>query len=428
MMDFVRRQRMRLLRIGYVQNMALLRRNARLYLLSVVLNGLGNSVFMLFYNLYIVEGLGHSRDFLGLLQSIPSGIALLAGIPAGMLGDRLGRRPVMLVGGSMGLLSLWAFLVSPSQPLMVLWTVVQGVANTCYWLNIAPFLMQNSSEEERPLLFSADFGMMTLAAFVGSLVAGGLPAYMAGRMDVGPESAEAYRAAMLIGLTLNALALLPIWMIRELRWPGPRTSSRTGLGNVLHLKAPMVKFLLPNLLLGFGAALLIPYMNLFFKEQFPIDDRALGTIFAPRDLFTAVATMAGPALALRLGKIRSVVFTQLASLGFLLVVGFVPVLPIAALAFWLRGALMNMGHPLFSAFMMEQTPEEERGTVNSIYQMSWQVGWMVGPAISGAVQTRAGFAPLFLTTGVFYTLSTISIYVFFHDAEALPEAASPVET
>jgi MFS family permease len=89
---------------------------------------------------------------------------------------------------------------------------------------------------------------------------------------------------------------------------------------------------------------------------------------------------------------------------------------------------MNMGHPLFSAFMMEQTPEEERGTVNSIYQMSWQVGWMVGPAISGAVQTRAGFAPLFLTTGVFYTLSTISIYVFFHDAEALPEAASPVET
>jgi predicted MFS family arabinose efflux permease len=260
------------------------------------------------------------------------------------------------------------------------------------------------------------------------LIAGGLPAYMAGRIDAGPESAEAYRAAMLIGLGLNALALLPIWMIREVRWPGPRTRSPVGLGNIFHLKAPVIKFVLPQLALGLGAALLIPYLNLFFKEQFPIDDRALGTIFAPRDLFTAVATMAGPALALRLGKIRSVVFTQLASLGFLLVVGFVPVLPIAAFAFWLRGALMNMGHPLFSAFMMEQTPEEERGTVNSIYQMSWQVGWMVGPAISGAVQTRAGFAPLFLTTGVFYTLSTALIYLFFRGAEPAPGSAPPVET
>jgi MFS family permease len=333
----------------------------------------------------------------------------------------------MLVGGSVGLFAYWVFLMSPSQPMMVLWTAVQGVANTLYWINIAPFLAQNSSEEERPLLFSADFGLMTLASFVGSLIAGGLPAYMAGRIDAGPESAEAYRAAMLVGLGLNALALAPIWMIREVRWPGPRTRSRVSLGNIFHLKAPVIKFVLPQLVLGFGAALLIPYLNLFFKEQFPIDDRALGTIFAPRDLFTAVATMAGPALALRLGKIRSVVFTQLASLGFLLIVGFVPVLPIAAFAFWLRGALMNMGHPLFSAFMMEQTPEEERGTVNSIFQMSWQVGWMVGPVISGAVQERAGFAPLFLTTSTLYALSTALIHVFFRDTEPAPGAETPVE-
>ena len=164
MMDFMRRQRVRVLSVAFIRDMALLKRNARLYLLSVVLNGLGNSVFMLFFNLYVVDGLGHSRDFLGLLQSIPSGLGLLVGLPAGMLGDRYGRRPVMLVGGSIGVFGLWAFLTSPSQPMMVFWTVVRGAANMFYWMNVAPFLMQNSSEKERPLLFSADFGMMTLAA------------------------------------------------------------------------------------------------------------------------------------------------------------------------------------------------------------------------------------------------------------------------
>lgn len=421
-MNILRRQRARLTRASYMRDILALRRNARLYLLSVLLNGLGNSVFLLFFNLYVLS-LGESREFLGLLQSLPSALALITGIPAGMLGDRLGRRRAMLIGGSAGLFAFWAFLVSPSRPLMLFWTAVQGTANALYWLNIAPFLAQNSSEEERAFLFSADLGLMTLAGFVGSLVAGGLPAFLARRMGVGPESAEAYRSAMFVGLGLNLLALLPLWLIREARWPGPRKSSRLSLGAILHLEAPVVKLMLPNLIIGFGAALLIPYMNLFFKEQFPIDDRTLGTIFAPRELFLAIASMSGPALALRLGKIRSVVFTELTSLGFLLVIGFVPLLPIATVAFWLRGALMNMGHPLYSAFMMEQTPREERGTVNSIVGVGWRVGWMVGPAISGAVQARAGFAPLFLVTGTLYAVGAGLTYLFFRDAERAPVKA-----
>lgn len=413
-MNLFRRQRARFVRIGYVRNILALRRNARLYLLSVLLNGLGNSVYSLFFNLYVLS-LGESREFLGSLQSLVNISGFLVGIPAGMLGDRWGRRRVMLIGGGVGLFGYWAFLISPGRPMMIFWTAVQGVANTLYWMNIAPFLAQNSSEEERAFLFSADWSVATLAFFVGSLIAGGLPAALAVRMGVGSESPEAYRTAMFMGMGLNVIALLPIWLTREIRWPGPRSAPRPRLRDVFHLK--VVKFALPNLLVGFGAALLIPYMNLFFKDKFSVSDQTLGTIFAPSNLFTAVASMLGPALALRLGKIRSVVFTQLASLSFLLAIGFVPVLPIAVGAFWLRGALMNMGHPLYAAFMMERTPKEERGAVNSIVQMAWQFGWMVGPAISGAVQAGAGFAPLFLTTSTLYALSAGLLYYLFRDAE-----------
>lgn len=426
-MRFFRRRWARLSRFNYIRDILALRRNAQLYLLSVLLNGLGNSVFMLFFNLYIVS-LGESREFLGGLQSLGSAITLIVGIPVGILGDRIGRRRALLIGGSVGLLAFWAFLAMPGRPTMIFWWTVQGLANTLYWININPFLMQNSSEEERAFLFSVSFGLMPLAGFVGSLVAGGLPAALAGRMGVGAESAQAYRTAMYMGLGLNLVALAPIWLIREVRWPGPRATPAPNLKSIFRLKAPVLKLLLPQLVIGFGAALLVPYLNLFFKDRFPINDQTLGTIFAPSQLITAIASLAGPTLALRWGKIRSVAFTQAASLGFLLVLGFVPVLPIAAVGFWLRAALMNMGQPLYFAFCMEQSPKEEQGTVNSFVNMAWQVGWVVGPAVSGVVQERAGFTPLFVATGTLYALSTILTHTFFKDAErASKEVGAPVQ-
>ena len=73
--------------------------------------------------------------------------------------------------------------------------------------------------------------------------------------------------------------------------------------------------------------------------------------------------------------------------------------------------------------MMEQTPREERGTVNSVVEMAWQVGWVIGPAVSGAVQARAGFAPLFLATSALYALGTALTFVMFRDAEGTPAEA-----
>jgi MFS family permease len=297
---------------------------------------------------------------------------------------------------------------------------VQAAANTLFFLNIAPFLMQNSTDDDRAFLFSADFSLMSLAIFFGTLVAGGLPTALALRMGVDPESAEAYRAAMFIGVALNLLALVPVWMTREIRWPGPRTTRRFRLRDALHLKAPVAKLMLPNLMVGFAAALLIPYMNLFFKGRFLVDDQTLGRIFAPMELFVALTVMAGPALASRLGKIRTVAFTELASVGFLLVLGFAPLLHVATAAYWIRGALMNMGYPLFAAFVMEQSPHEERGTVNSIMQMAWQVGWIVSPFISAAVQAAVGFSPLFLASALLYGLGAVLTYAFFHAVDQRP--------
>jgi MFS family permease len=69
---------------------------------------------------------------------------------------------------------------------------------------------------------------------------------------------------------------------------------------------------------------------------------------------------------------------------------------------------------------MEHTPMQQQGTVNSILNTAWTVGWALGPIISGFVQQRAGFSPLFITTFVFYTIATGLLWKFFSKMDKSP--------
>lgn len=76
---------------------------------------------------------------------------------------------------------------------------------------------------------------------------------------------------------------------------------------------------------------------------------------------------------------------------------------------------MNMAQPLYNAFSMEQVSETEQGTLNSLLTLSWNTGWALMPMVSGVIQARYGFSPIFITTGILYALSTAMIWAFFKD-------------
>ena len=87
--------------------------NARLFLLSTVIGGITFSGFQLFFNIYL-RSRGLDLDFIGALNAIPSGAALLVGVPMGILSDRIGRRRAMLIGLSVATLAAWGlFLFTP---------------------------------------------------------------------------------------------------------------------------------------------------------------------------------------------------------------------------------------------------------------------------------------------------------------------------
>lgn len=404
----------------YIQPMRTFNRDARLFLWMTVINGIIFSGWQLFFNIYMLQS-GFTRDFLGIINSLPALTGLLLGIPAGRLSDRIGSKPALFIGILLSGLSYLGQVIF-KQPLLI--AVMSGLAGIFFMLIIvsgAPLMMKLSDASNRTLLFSLNYGLQTIAGAVGSVFAGQLPAFFGTLLRVGSTSATAYQAVLITTVLFGTTALIPLWRMREPKTfqtkPGPHsqpTGVRSGLTRLT------VKLATPNFLIGIGAAILIPYMNVFFKDRFAISDSLLGLLFSLSSLFIGIGTLVGPRLTARLGgKIRTVVFTQLSSVLFMLMIGFVPALWVAGFAFLMRAALMNMAAPLYSAFCMEQTPENQQGLVSSILNIAWQIGWSVGPYISGVVQQQYGFTPLFITTTLLYLLSIGVMWKLFRNAEQL---------
>lgn len=395
-------------------------RSARLFLLATIFSGVVWSAWYLFFNFYILER-GFGRDFLGLLNALPSVAALLFGIPIGALSDRLGRKRSLLLGVSVAVLGMGLEVTLLDPTLLLVAAFVGGLGNMLFYISQAPFIMKVAQGETRTLLFSLNFGLSTLAGAVGNLFAGQLPALFGDLLHVPTRSATSYQAVLLMSVALSLMTLIPLVLLREpaaaptAAAAPPAKSTRWQV-----VRHPLtMRLALPNMLIGLGAAILIPYMNVFFHDRFDLPDATLGVLFSLLALFTGLGSLLAPRLVRWLGgKIPAVVFTQSLSLVFLLLLGFSPRLWLVSLSFLLRGTLMNMAAPLYHAFALEQIRESEQGIVNSVLELAWNIGWAVGPYVSGVVQQSAGFTPLFITTAVLYALANLFIWQFFHKREA----------
>ena len=398
-----------------------LNRTARLFLLALFLDGLLFSGWNLFFNLFIIDA-GHSRDFLGLVNAAPSLSALLLGVPMGLLSDRIGHKRAMILGFALANFAIIGMILGKSEPAMLAMALFFGGASQLYVLSQAPFMMKTSDDRTRDILFSLSYGMFPLASTLGNFLAGYLPGVFTRWFGLA-TSTSAYQAVLLFSVISSFLVLIPIAFIQESRTakkeePGQSVEVKPSLWKTLS-RPLTLKLALPNLAIGLGAATLVPYFNVFFAERFHMGDSTLGILFSAGSLATGVACIIGPRLVGNLGgKVRTVVLGQAASLGFLLMIGFSPWPWLAVIGFIARGALMNMVAPLFDAFALEQSHETEHGAVNSIRNLAWNVGWTVGPYISGVVQQNYGFSPLFVSTAILYGIGISLTWIYFRPKKA----------
>jgi len=395
-------------------------RATKLFLLSTLLYGFSFSVWDLFFNLYALS-LGFNQDMLGLIRSATPLSALVLGLPLGLLSDRIGPRRSMLIGLTICFTGMFfeVHLLNPNLVYLFGW--IQGAGFMLYHIAQPPYIMAVSEQEHQAIIFGLNFGFLTLASTVGNLISGQIPILLERLLGFQPGSPESYRWVITAGILLAATSLIPILLLPKLQKSKPQNPVRVPMKQMLRKLAskPIVQQLaLINLITGFGAGLLIPYINVFLRQKHAISDNLLGIIFAASSFLVFIGSIASPWLVkVTHSRIIPTVTTQAISIVFLLGLGFSPLLWIAIICFLFRAVLMQMSSPLVENFAMINSPPEEQAVITSIRGMGWQSGQALGIFVSGLVQMRYGFSPLFITTSLLYILAILLTWRHFRPTE-----------
>jgi MFS family permease len=410
----------------YGRRIVAFRPNARLYLLNVIITGAAMGIFRLLFNFYILS-LGFDEALLGSLVTTNSLTALIVALPMGYLADRLGRKTSLLVAGTVMGLAVIGMVLWPTASAFYITNVFFGISQSLAAVTMAPFLMENSGEEERTYLFSFGSGLMMTSTSVGNWIGGYLPSWIAGWRMVEATSSTAYGGAIMVVGFITLASLLPLALMKTPRTPRSERSVFAPLTYAAKNPGKLSRLILPMLLTSIGAGLIMPFMNVFFRQVYHQPDPVIGGLFAWGSLAMGIGLLMAPPLADRMGKIRLVVITQGLSIPFLILLGFAPWFWLSAASYYIRVALMNMSGPVYQTFVMENVEESARATVASLVSMSWNFGWAFSPMVSGWMQVNYGFGPPFIGTIVLYAFSVYLYWSYFWRGQPA-KAQAPVRS
>lgn len=434
-----------------------LERNAWLYLISNAIQAVSAGALAILYTLYL-KALGYDTSFIGLVFVIGSIGGGLGIVPAGRVVRWAGWRATLLASDVVGGVALLAQFVWPTTVVILVTSVGVGASVALILVVNTPFLAAHSSDAERTAIFGINNALGFLGAVVGALLGGALPLWLAlpGVRTFAPVAAlapllardahaQAYQLALLVTGVLAVPSIIPVFMLREEPQPtgkavaalvdieasGARAVLR--LGNLLeqgreaarqvwvYARGPVGRFAITQSLIGFGAGLYGPYLNLYFVNTLHASPLLFGALSSTLTVLLALASLVIVPLADRAGKIRSAVVTQLSSLPFLLLIGFAPSLTIAAIAYLIRGPLMNASGPPLQAYLMASVRPQQRVLASSAYNVSWQLAGAIGAGVGGVLVQAVGYSAVVSATATLYATSILLVAMWFGRERAAPK-------
>ena len=436
---------------AYVASFTGFERDARRFLLVTIVFGAALSLYWIDFNLYL-SAIGISRSEIGLIATGGSLAGALVAFPVSALSNRVGRRLVIVLAIVVMACAMVALLFVRSPAVIAPLVMAFAAGQQSIFVLTNPFLTEHSRPEHRSELFSLQFALMSFTQFVAALGGGVLVGGIAQAAGFDPGGPDAYRLVLGVMTVLFIAAAVVAATLGDDR-PGVRARRRASIGAAprpeeaaedgmpaqpgasarpaparepsrLADRGRFIRLVLPGFLIAVGAGQVIPFLNLFVQRKFGLELASLNGVFALTSLGTMAAILLQPALARRLGRVRSVVAVQASSIPFLVVLGFSPVLWTVVIALAVRNSLMNAGNPILNAFAMDQVPPGDRARLSATIAALWSTGWVIGGPYYSLLQSTlgfdAGYAVNFITIIVLYSTATTLYWRWFRDAEPRP--------
>lgn len=162
---------------------------------------------------------------------------------------------------------------------------------------------------------------------------------------------------------------------------------------------------------GFVVQSLMAY---WFELRFDVEPALLGGIFFVANLLSGFSGLAAAAIARRIGLLNTMVFTHVPSNVLLLLVPFMPTLPLAVTVLLLRFAISQMDVPTRQSYTAAVVTPDERSAAAGVTGVARTTGAALAPALAGSLLAHPATMGLpFVISGVLKLVYDGTLFVLF---------------
>lgn len=346
--------------------------------------------------------------------------------------DRLGRRRMLLVGSGLMLLAAFLFVATQNFYLLLLAATIGVISPSGN--EVGPFLpieqaalSQLVPDEQRTSVFAWYNLVGSFATALGVFAGGGISQLL---QNGGMLPLDSYRWVVVgYGLIGVVLALLFSRLGAEIEAPlSARTAEAKPFFGLGLGKSRKVVLRLAALfsLDAFGGGFVVQSLMVFwFHLRFAVEPGTLGAIFLVANLLAGVSALSAAWIARRIGLINTMFFTHLPSNILLIMVPFMPTLPLAVFVLFLRFSISQMDVPTRQSYVMAVVEPDERSAAAGVTGVARTIGAAMAPIFTGLLLTNpATIALPFVISGSLKIIYDISLYRSFKAVKP-PEEKQP---
>lgn len=303
----------------------------------------------------------------------------------GRLSDRVGRRPILILGLLGSAASYLVFAYAGTLALLFLSRIMAGIGGAT--VPVAQAYITDITPPERR---AGNLGLIGAAFGLGFIFGPALGGMLA---PIGPEAPGLAAAALCFGNGILAFFLLPESLAKgEKRAKGGSPLRARDFG--VALRNPRIsRILLLSFLFTVAFAAMQPTFPLFGAIRFGLDERHVGYLFAFLGLISA-AMQGGLVRRLvpLLGEVRLIQISGIPFIAGLVIIGFAPTVGyllwgLALLAIGFGGTL-----PSIVSLLSRVAPSQLHGSVLGIGQSVGSLARIIGPFLAGVVYDLHGVA------------------------------------
>jgi len=339
-----------------------------------------------------IQQLGGGAVEIGIVMGLYSAVGIVCQPLIGPWVDVIGRRPFMLAGVGLNLLSSLLAVLPGGVGLLALVRTLQGVAFSVFFVASFSYVLDIIPAGRRGWAL----GIYGVSGFVSTAVAPLFGEWIVRTIG--------FRALFALSAALGLVTVALVWPMRETAREGTFPSRlapgamRAALEDLLHLPMFVTTFF------GLGSGTIFAFLPTFAED---LGVRTLSLFYTAYALAAIAVRIAGGGLIDSRGRRAVIVpsmFVQAASTGLLAALGVLvirhsatPLLPSLFVAGLLAGGAHGFLYPGLAALVTDHTPAERRAAVVGLFSAMFLTGQAGGAFVFGYVVHAFGYETMWAT-------------------------------